>query len=243
MEQNSVKKAKAVFLAFAFFAFLRAGAAFPAALPADSYTPLPDTPKLIALTFDDGPKQSTTTVLLDGLAERGARVTFFLIGEQIPANEELVLRMEAEGHEVGIHSWSHVRLTGLNDADFAAEVGRTRTVLKNVLGREEFLLRPPYGLTDEGVLKRAEAPLILWSVDPEDWGDKNTQREVEHILSNARDGAIILLHDIYPESVEAALRVVDALHEEGYYFVTVSDLFAAKGIELEQGKIYRYAGN
>lgn len=240
MENDPVKQAKAFFLAFALLIFLGAGTV-PAALPADSYVPLPNEPKLIALTFDDGPKRSTTAALLDGLAQRGARATFFLIGEQIPANEDLVLRMEAEGHQVGIHSWSHVRLTGLNDADFAAEVDRTRTVLGNILGRHDFLLRPPYGLTDEAVLKRADAPILLWSIDPEDWGEKNTAREVEHILAHARDGAILLLHDIYPESIQAALEVVDALHEEGYYFVTVSDLFAARGLLLEKGKIYRSA--
>lgn len=238
---KQIKKAKAFFLAFALLLFLGASAASPAARPADSYTPLPAEPRLIALTFDDGPKRSTTAALLDGLAQRGARATFFLIGEQIPANEDLVLRMAAEGHQVGIHSWSHVRLTGLNDADFAAEVDRTRTVLGNILGRHDFLLRPPYGLTDEAVLKRANAPILLWSIDPEDWGDKNTAREAAHILANAQDGAIILLHDIYPESVQAALEVVDALHAEGYYFVTVSDLFAARGIPLENGNIYRSA--
>lgn len=210
----------------------------PEAFPADSYVQAEEGRKLIALTFDDGPRRSTTTTLLDGLAQRGVPATFFLIGEQIPGNEDLLRRMDAEGHQVGIHSYSHVRLTALNNADFAAEVDRTRTVLKNALGHNDFLLRPPYGMTDAGVKRRAGAPIILWSVDPEDWRDRNAEREVSCILSQVRDGDIILLHDIYPESVEAALRVVDALHEQGFYFLTVSELFAAKGIPLEQGTVY-----
>lgn len=208
------------------------------AVPADSYVETPDERKLIALTFDDGPRRATTTALLDGLAQRGVPATFFLIGEQVPGNEDLLRRMDAEGHQIGIHSYTHVRLTDLNNADFSAEVDRTRTVLKNALGHNDFLLRPPYGMTDAGVKRRAGAPIILWSIDPEDWRDRNIEREVSFILSQAQDGDIILLHDIFPESVEAALRVVDALHEKGFYFLTVSDLFAAKGIPLERGKVY-----
>ena len=211
------------------------------ALPADAAADdVQAGPKLIALTFDDGPHRQTVP-LLDGLAQRGVPATFFLIGEQIPGREDVLRRMAAEGHQLGIHSYTHARLTGLNDADFAAEVDRTRAVIQNAVGPVELLLRPPYGMVDAGVRRRAGAPIILWSIDPEDWGDRNTDRETAQILREARDGSIILLHDIYPESVEAALRVVDALHAEGYYFVTVSQLFAARGLPLEQGKIYRHA--
>lgn len=241
MENQTILKAKAVFLAFAFFLWLGAGPTPGGALPADSYVELPTQGKLIALTFDDGPRRDTTTQLLDGLAQRGVKATFFLIGQQIPGSEDIVRRMEADGHQIGIHSYSHVMLTDLNDADFQGEVERTRVVLEYILGRRDFLLRPPYGLVDEGIRQRAKAPIILWSVDPEDWGDKDTRREVEHILANAADGSIVLLHDIYPQSVEAALQVVDALHDQGFYFLTVSDLFAAKGIPLEPGQVYRSA--
>lgn len=193
---------------------------------------------LIALTFDDGPRRSTTMQLLDGLAQRGVPATFFLIGEQLEGNEDLVLRMEREGHQVGIHTYGHALLTGLNRADFDAQVDRTRQQLKRILNHNDFLLRPPYGLYDAGVQSMAGCPIILWSIDPEDWGDKNAERITAHILQNASDGAIILLHDIYPTSVEAALRVVDELHGQGYLFVTVEQLFTARGITLEDGKVY-----
>ena len=84
----------------------------------------------------------------------------------------------------------------------------------------------------------ADCPIILWNIDPEDWGDKNTERIVQHIVDHAENGAIVLLHDIYPTSVEAALQVVDELHTKGYFFATVDQLFAAKGIELEDGVVY-----
>ena len=137
-----------------------------------------------------------------------------------------------------IHTYDHVLLTGLNGADFAAQVERSRTLLKQILGHNDFLLRPPYGILDEGVKSRAGCPIILWSIDPEDWKDRNAQREAELILSQARDGSIILMHDIFPESVDAALQVVDALHQQGYLFCTIEELFDLRGIPLEAGQVY-----
>ncbi len=207
----------------------------------DAAAQMEQAPPLIALTFDDGPRRDTTTALLDGLAQRGVKATFFLIGEQIVGNEDLVRRMDAEGHRIGIHTYDHVCLMGLNQTDFDAQVERTRQLLKNVLGHNDFLLRPPYGLYDEGVQNKAGAPIILWSVDPEDWGHKDAEYVKNHIVENAADGAVILLHDIYPTSVEAALEAVDELHRQGYLFVTVEQLFESRGIELQPGMVYRNA--
>lgn len=194
--------------------------------------------KLIALTFDDGPRRSTTTRLLDGLAERGVNATFFLIGAQVEENQDVVRRMDEEGHQIGLHTYDHVRLTDLNRTDFNAQVEKSRALLKQVLGHNDFLLRPPYGMLDESVKAWAGCPIILWSIDPEDWKDMNTEREVKLIVSEAQDGAIILMHDIFPESVDAALQVVDQLHAQGYLFCTVDELFAARGIALESGEMY-----
>lgn len=197
--------------------------------------------KLIALTFDDGPRRSTTSALLDGLAQRGVHATFFLIGSNVDGNEDLVVRMEEEGHQVGLHSASHKMLTALNNTDFQREVGTLRAKLEGLLGHGGLFLRPPYGKVDAGVLQRAEAPIILWSIDPEDWSDDNCARQTALITGQAQDGDIILLHDIYPSSVETALQVVDTLLAEGFYFVTVKELFAAKGISLSDGQVYRCA--
>ena len=211
-----------------------------ASVPAAAWTAA-ETPKLIALTFDDGPRRSTTTALLDGLEARGVRATFFLIGKQLDHNEDLIRRMDAQGHQIGIHTYDHVSLTGLSKADFDAQVALTRQKLMAILGHDGFLLRPPYGAVDEAVRKNAGCPIILWSIDPEDWGDQNAPREVEHVVSQARDGAIILMHDIFPASVEAALEIVDRLHAQGYLFVTIDELFQARHIQLQPGQVYREA--
>lgn len=194
--------------------------------------------RYIALTFDDGPRRSTTSQLLDALQERGAHATFFLIGEQLEGCEDLVERMEAEGHQVGIHTFSHVYLTALNNADFSRQVESTRAAIEGLVGHGGLLLRPPYGMVDAGVRRRAGSPLILWSIDPEDWGDKGVERIVEHVCSRASDGDIILLHDIYPSSVEAAVKIVDRLHREGFLFLTVSELARERQVELKNGEVY-----
>lgn len=235
------RAAAACFLGLAAALLLCPGPALPA-VSADAWqSAAPGGQKLIALTFDDGPRRSTTAALLDGLAERGVKATFFLIGEQITDNADLVRRMAEEGHQLGIHTYDHVPLTGLNQADFSAQVDRTRKLLTQLTGQTDFVLRPPYGLTDAGVKAKAGAPIILWSIDPEDWKYKDAVREADHIISQAQDGSIILLHDIYPASVEAALRAVDALHAQGYLFCTVDELFSLRQLPLENGQVYRHA--
>lgn len=193
--------------------------------------------KYIALTFDDGPRQGTTDRLLDGLGERGAHATFFLIGEELEGREALVRRMAAEGHQIGNHTWSHVRLS--RGTDLAAEVGRTEAALSSLLGGGGYWIRPPYGLVDETVERQVDVPMVKWSVDPRDWESRDTGKAVKAILSAAEPNAIVLLHDIYPTSVDAALQVVDTLQAEGYRFVTVEELLAVNGVTAEAGTLYR----
>lgn len=236
MEKN--RKARILFLLLALaLPLLAEGLLSARALPADGPARL-ERP-VVALTFDDGPRRSTTEKLLDGLAQRGVHATFFLVGEMLEGNDDLVERMAAEGHQIGVHTYDHVWLTALSAADFEKQVERTRRLLTDMAGEGSYWLRPPYGGVDRGVEKRAGSPIILWSVDPEDWDDKNVERIVEHIVSTARDGDIILLHDIYPTSVEAALQVVDRLHAKGFLFATVEELAQLRYVEMKDGEVYR----
>ena len=198
-------------------------------------------PKLVALTFDDGPRRATTSRLLEGLEQRGVQASFFLIGKQIEGNEDLIREMAAGGHQIGIHTFDHVELQKLSPTEINRQLESTRSALRDILGERDFFLRPPYGFVGDALPAQAGSPIILWSVDPEDWHDRNVQREVAHIVSHVQDGDIILMHDIFSESVDAALQVVDQLHQAGYAFVTVDDLFLSKGITLEEGRIYRHA--
>ena len=207
------------------------------AMPADGGAEIPAGEKYVALTFDDGPRRGTTERLLDGLKERGAKATFFLIGQQIEDNAALVARMAEEGHQIGNHTWSHQRLDGILPDEAAQEVARTEAALEALLGGGEYWLRPPYGQVAEGL--ELGVPMVKWSVDPRDWESRDAEKVTRAILDCVEPNSIILLHDIYSTSVDAALRVVDRLQEEGYWFVTVEELLWLNGITPEAGRMYR----
>ena len=207
-------------------------AAGPAEIPASRF---------VALTFDDGPRRDTTSRLLDGLRERGASATFFLVGQQIEGSEDLLLRMRDEGHQVGNHSWSHASLKDESDWGLLQEVGRTDTLLREILGEGSYWLRPPYGLLTARQRQLITVPVIKWSVDPEDWKLRDTEKDVAAVLKKVRPGDIILMHDSIPATVDAALQIVDALQAEGYTFVTVEELLALSGVDPQPGIFYRSA--
>lgn len=200
-----------------------------------------DSPPLVALTFDDGPRSSTTGPLLDGLALREVPATFFLVGSRIPGNEDLVRRMAAEGHQIGIHTYDHVELKGLSRQDFDLQVGKTRALITQVVGEGNYWLRPPYGLMDKSAEGWCGGPVILWSVDPEDWKDGDVARIVSAVVEHTRDGDIILMHDLFPASETAALQVVDALLAKGFCFVTVEQLMDQRGVVPQPGARVRQA--
>ena len=191
----------------------------------------------VALTFDDGPWPETTERLLDGLAERGVKATFFLIGSQIEGQEDTLRRMSDEGHQLGVHTWDHVQLKGLPAGEIQSQIGRTREAVQAVIGPETLMLRPPYGFVDDTLRSCAGVPIICWSVDTEDWKDRTVSRIVETAVAEAEDGAILLLHDIYDTSVTAALEIADRLMDEGYYLVTVEELLSLHGITPENGQV------
>lgn len=198
-----------------------------------------NTPPLVALTFDDGPRSATTGPLLDGLELREVPATFFLVGNRIPGNEDLVLRMKQEGHQIGIHTYDHTSLKGMSRQDFDLQVGKTRDLLTGLLGEGAYWLRPPYGQIDQKALDWCTGPVVLWSVDPEDWKDSNVERIVAAVVDHVSDGDIILMHDLFSSSEQAALQVVDALLEKGYCFVTVEQLMEERGVVPEAGVRYR----
>ena len=208
-------------------------------ISADNTAQIPADTKYLALTFDDGPKAGTTDRLLDGLKERGASATFFLVGEWAAVNQALVRRMQDEGHQVGNHTWSHVRLEGADPEMLLQEIHHSEALLQEILGGENYWLRPPYGVIAPELERLIQVPMIKWSVDPRDWESRDSGKIVEAVLAEAKPNSIILMHDIYPASVDAALELVDRLQQEGYWFVTVEELLKLNGVEPQKGVMYR----
>lgn len=194
--------------------------------------------KLIALTFDDGPAVDTPR-LLDGLAERGVKVTFFLLGERLNYYPETVRRIYREGHQIASHTYDHTALSTLSTEGIRGQVERTESLLNELLGTDDtYVVRTPYGDYTERVLSAVNRPVILWSVDPADWQDRNAATVRSRIVSAAFDGAIVLAHDIHSTTVDGALAAIDDLLAEGYEFVTVNELFRRRGTPLNAGERY-----
>lgn len=192
--------------------------------------------KLAAITFDDGPSSRYTPRLLDGLKARGAKATFFVLGQNAQDNLDVIRRAYEEGHEIASHTWSHKDLTELSDSGIQNEIRSTERVLNQVCGEGKYLLRPPYGNANSRVRALAGVPLVYWSVDPEDWRYRDADTVCANIVNNTSDGSIILVHDIYASSVDGALRAIDKLKEKGYEFVTVTELHRRRQVAMENGQ-------
>ena len=182
--------------------------------------------KVIALTFDDGPGPYTAH-LLDVLDQYGAKATFFLIGSKVSSQASIVRSIQARGHQLGNHSWSHPELPKLPVDQIAGEVDRTNEAIRQATGVTPAILRPPYGAVNGAVLEQLRLrgmSSILWSVDTRDWADRNSDIVCSRAVAGARPGAIILMHDIHQTSVGAVPCILSALKQQGYSFVTVQGL-------------------
>lgn len=182
--------------------------------------------KQIAITFDDGPHPVYTPQLLDGLKERGIQASFFLMGKNAESYPEIVKRMADEGHLIGNHTYSHVQLTRLSSENACEEIQKTSRIIQNITGQEVDYIRPPFGSWSDNLECGVEMFPVMWTIDPLDWATDNTDKVVQRVLSNAKENGIILLHDSYDSSVQAAFRIIDTLTKEGYEFVTVDELIA-----------------
>jgi peptidoglycan-N-acetylglucosamine deacetylase len=177
----------------------------------------------LALTFDDGPDPQVTPRVLDILRQHEAKATFFLIGTRVPGNEALVQRMHREGHEVGNHTWSHSKISELSPQELEDEVARAQNVITETGVPAPRLFRPPYGLFSPMIRSHVSMTVVAWNIDPEDWNAKKPEEIVEHVLANAKPGAIVDLHDIYSLTADALDPILTDL-EQKYHLVTVSEL-------------------
>lgn len=194
--------------------------------------------KLIALTFDDGPSNLTTPKLLDVLHEKDAPSTFFILGNMARSNPDIVKRAKKEGHTIASHTMYHQNLIRISKEAVMSDIGEANAVFNSIVGKNPTLTRPPYGNINDIVRVYAATPLILWSVDTLDWQSKDPNSIIAVAKSQVHDGAIILMHDIYPTTVEAVPRLIDELRKDNYEFVTVEELIKIRGAKLNTGVEY-----
>ena len=195
---------------------------------------------MIALTFDDGPFPAYTEELLDLFERYGSRATFFMVGYNIDNYPDTVREVYRRGFQVANHTVSHEYLNKIS-LDKAKKEVHDNVAKLRALGIEgSVYLRPPYGEYNKDIAAMVETPMIGWDVDSEDWKTKDRIKVYEMIMNTAKDGDIVLCHDIYQCTVEAMQYCVPQLIEKGFQLVTVEEMFRAKGIEPKDGTYYRY---
>ena len=196
----------------------------------------------VALTFDDGPSGTLTRELLTILKKEDIPATFFLCGYRIAEYPDAAALYADTPHELGVHGYSHDYLDTLSRAACVREISETAHAIEDAAGRAPTLLRPPGGRCNAavcGIAAEQGYPVVLWSVDPEDWREERSAAEIAAAVCGAAcDGDIILLHEIHRHTLDALPEIVAGLRSRGFAFLTVSELAARQGVELAAGEKY-----
>ena len=196
----------------------------------DTYTRVKTGKKVIAITFDDGPHPENTPRLLDMLKERKIKATFYVVGNMVKYNPQLLQRMIDEGHEIGNHTVTHGTLSRMSDDSLLAELRAAHEQIVEACGVAPRSMRPPGGAIKKDqkslVLRELGYPTILWSVDPEDWKRPGPSVVTSRLVNGASPGGILLVHDLHKPTVDAMPATFDQLLAMGYEFVTISELIA-----------------
>lgn len=197
--------------------------------------------KLVALTYDDGPAESTSK-LLDVLEKYGAKATFFVVGEQADYYRETLKREADLGMEIGSHTWDHPWLNQLSEEEIREEMDKNDKLVSEITGLPAMkLMRPTGGGISENMLNTIDKPMIQWDVDTLDWDHKDPDQTYQRLIDLVQDGSIVLMHDLFSPSADAADRYISALIDMGYKCVTVSELAEAYGYDLEAaGQYYAF---
>ncbi len=184
----------------------------------------------VALTFDDGPSPTLTPRVLDILNQYGAKGTFFVVGRSVQKNSHILARAVAEGHEVGAHTWSHIKMTTSGASRVMSEMDRTNAAIQSATGLMPKIMRPPYGAVNPNIVSlmksRYGMSTIMWDVDTRDWQHPGVDVVIQRAVGRARPGSIILLHDIHESTLRAVEGIVSGLQARGFRIVTVSQLLA-----------------
>ncbi len=194
--------------------------------------------KTIALTFDDGPSGKYNPLILQELAKNKAHASFFMVGQMMNSCNNCVLQTYKSGNEIGSHTYNHLNIKTNSTEKVLENLNKTDQIYNTITGDHIKLLRPPYGAYDKENLATINNPLILWNLDTEDWRYRDVNHIVNYIKENARDGAIILMHELYESSYESLKIILPWLYAEGYQVVSVSELAELKGRTLEPGNAY-----
>ncbi|SOC43364.1 polysaccharide deacetylase family protein [Ureibacillus acetophenoni] len=187
-----------------------------------------NTGKKVALTFDDGPHPTVTTSILDTLDKYDAKATFFVVGNRVEKYADIVIETLERGHEIGNHTWNHENLTKVSSNQVMDQINATNVAIHNVLGEYPTVFRPPYGAKNDSVISVIDLPVVMWTIDTLDWKYRDSTNLLPSVQKNMHNNAIILMHDIHQSTADGLESVLKYLQDEGYEFVTVSEILQNK---------------
>lgn len=193
---------------------------------------------MVALTYDDGPNTKTTNRILDALQKVNGRATFFIVGERLDMYSSCIERENALGCEIANHTYNHVMFNNADSKTIREQITKTNNQVRDMTGKMPRLARAPGGFMGENPKADVGMPLIQWSLDTKDWSSRNADSVVKNIKDNVKDGDIILMHDLYDSTAQATEEILPWLVAEGYQIVTVTEMMAVKGIEMQPGEVY-----
>lgn len=193
---------------------------------------------VIALTFDDGPDPNTDKVL-DALQRHNAVATFFVIGNLLQKHPNTTKRIVQAGCEIGNHTWDHQLMRNMTAKEIRENLHKTQDAVFSLTGSRPKLMRPTFGSVSDSMKAAIDMPIALWTLDTEDWKLRDAQKITDFIVSKAKDGDVVLMHDIHYFTAEATEQILTQLEEKGFQFLTYSQLLEHRGITAEAGKIYR----
>jgi peptidoglycan/xylan/chitin deacetylase (PgdA/CDA1 family) len=202
--------------------------------PENVFSHGPSSPKLIALTFDDGPDSLFLPAMLDIFEHYDVKVTFFCLGRCIHQNPDMIKHIAQAGHVIGNHTYDHFDITKLTPEQVSEQIERTEAEIFQIIGLRPALFRPPYGFFDAAstrIVVSLGYKIILWSIDSLDWVGLTGPAITARVIPAAQPGAIVLMHNACSGSVESGTGttqslpyIIEILKAEGYLFTTVSTM-------------------
>ena len=193
---------------------------------------------MLALTFDDGPREDTGSRIMDVFEKYGQRATFYIVGNRVGSRASELKRMAAAGHELGNHSFTHTYFNKLGAEGIQNEVRSCNDIIEQLTGIRPRTMRLPGGIKSSTILANVNMPVVLWNIDTRDWEHRNTARTVSSVIGKVSDGDIVLMHELYESTAAAAEQLVPQLVEQGFQLVTVSEMAALRGFTLTENTVY-----
>ncbi len=193
--------------------------------------------KAICLTYDDGPSANTAAIL-DTLEQNGGLATFFVVGNRVKSYSKTINRARTMGCQIGNHSYSHAFYSGLTSKEIRQQIKKCNAAVEKAVGEAPVITRTPGGNASDAVKKAVGMPVILWNVDTQDWKTRNAESVYREVMRHAKDGNIVLMHDLYASTAEASKRFIPKLVEQGFQLVTVEEMALLKGTKLKAGQVY-----